>query len=313
MRITVGIPTYNRSNYLKETLESVLTQSWDDLEIIVSDNASEDNTKDVVDSIISMFPTRRIIYNRNDKNFGAYYNWKKCIEMATGDFFVMLSDDDLLLPDAIKNLYQGFFEQTVLCIGNLIFIDGAGNATGEHDNPSGRLETYAFWDARLQKGFHDTPSAVMYRTKLAKQYFPIIEECGSCVDLALDLLIAIKGEVNCIDTKVTQYRIHEKNDSKNFYRCASSHINIIDFMKNYGIENKMMLLLERYCYDIICYNALSSLYLNKNINEFQKCVYLLKNKKVTNSFSALLFLLKYIIRKGYKRLYHTDWSLNNRF
>ena len=49
MRITVGIPTYNRSNYLKETLESVLTQSWDDLEIIVSDNASEDNTKDVME------------------------------------------------------------------------------------------------------------------------------------------------------------------------------------------------------------------------------------------------------------------------
>lgn len=94
VKLTVGIPTFNRAELLTQAIESVLAQSFRDFRLIVSDNASEDNTRDVVRS----FGDDRIEYVRSEQNVGAIANINRLIELADTEFLMLLPDDDVLYP-----------------------------------------------------------------------------------------------------------------------------------------------------------------------------------------------------------------------
>lgn len=93
-KLTVGIPTFNRSSWLGETIESVLAQTFTAFRLIVSDNASEDETTKVVRS----FGDERIDYVRSEANIGAIGNLNRLIALAKTQFLLLLPDDDVLYP-----------------------------------------------------------------------------------------------------------------------------------------------------------------------------------------------------------------------
>jgi len=92
--VSVCIPTYNRAGLLHECITSVLAQTFEDFELIVSDNASTDATTDVVNG----FADSRIRYSRNSSNIGHLENFNRCLRLATGEFVVLFFDDDVMLP-----------------------------------------------------------------------------------------------------------------------------------------------------------------------------------------------------------------------
>src|SRR5690242_9857238 len=93
-KLTVGIPTFNRARWLREAIESVLGQTFTGYRLIVSDNASEDDTPDVVRS----FGDERINYVRSEVNVGAVGNLNRLIALANTEFLLLLPDDDVLHP-----------------------------------------------------------------------------------------------------------------------------------------------------------------------------------------------------------------------
>ena len=98
--LSVVIPTRERAITLKETLRTVVTQDYTNLEIIVSDNCSNDNTKEIVDG----FNDSRIIYTTTSKRVGMASNWEHGLSLVTGDYVMFLGDDDGLLPDACSDI-----------------------------------------------------------------------------------------------------------------------------------------------------------------------------------------------------------------
>src|SRR4051794_29936209 len=98
MRVTVGIPTFNRSGMLRGAIESVLAQTYPDFRVLVSDNASDDDTPDVVRS----FGDDRIHYVRAEQNIGAAGNFRRVLELADTEFLVILPDDDVLYPGHLR-------------------------------------------------------------------------------------------------------------------------------------------------------------------------------------------------------------------
>ena len=103
-KVTIGIPTWNRSSYVVEAIRSALAQSYQNLEIIVSDNASTDDTWEK----LQQFQDNRIALLRQQSNIGGIANLNACLRHATGEFFLLLSDDDLLAHRAIEELSAPF-------------------------------------------------------------------------------------------------------------------------------------------------------------------------------------------------------------
>ncbi|MFB3817878.1 MAG: glycosyltransferase [Candidatus Methylomirabilales bacterium] len=96
---SVCIPTYNRAAILRETVRSVLDQTLPDYEVVISDNASSDDTPEVVRA----FADPRVRYHRNPRNVGAHENWKQVLRLARGRFIAPLTDDDRMLPENLAH------------------------------------------------------------------------------------------------------------------------------------------------------------------------------------------------------------------
>ncbi|MBV9155906.1 MAG: glycosyltransferase family 2 protein, partial [Acidobacteriaceae bacterium] len=104
--VTIAIPTYNRSHFVVRAIQSVLSQAYHDLQLVVSDNASDDDTV----ARIAQIQDHRLLLIRQPQNFGYLRNLNTCLENAKGELFVMLSDDDVLEPTFVERLSQPFIE-----------------------------------------------------------------------------------------------------------------------------------------------------------------------------------------------------------
>lgn len=104
---SICIPNYNYSKYIGQSLQSVLDQSCQDFEIIVADNASTDDSLEVIASYAAKSEKIRIIQNRYNIGFGP--NVQKATQAAQGDFLIVLSSDDLMLPGALE-IYKSVIE-----------------------------------------------------------------------------------------------------------------------------------------------------------------------------------------------------------
>lgn len=105
--LSICIPTYNRSHYFKKCVESIISQdgfNTKDIEILISDNASPDNTEEIVKSFQDKFPNIR--YIKNDTNLGAERNILNLLNNFKGEYFFLLTDDDILLPNSLAKLKQ---------------------------------------------------------------------------------------------------------------------------------------------------------------------------------------------------------------
>ena len=103
-KVTIAIPTFNRRDYLEAALRSSLAQTYANLEVIVSDNASTDGTP----QLLAGFSDPRLVTLRQDTNLGMMGNWDACLARASGTYFILLSDDDLLEPEAIATMVDAF-------------------------------------------------------------------------------------------------------------------------------------------------------------------------------------------------------------
>ena len=92
MKIQIFIPTFNRSEKLKKAVLSVLNQTWPDLQVVVLDNHSTDNTQQVIASLMTSDP--RVTSVRRESNIGMIANFNSIGGLVTGDYFSVLADDD---------------------------------------------------------------------------------------------------------------------------------------------------------------------------------------------------------------------------
>lgn len=96
-RVSIGLPVYNGERYLAATIESILAQSFEDFELIVSDNASADGTAEICRRFAAR--DRRVRLFRHARNLGAGPNYDSCFHKARGDYFKWAAHDDMLAPD----------------------------------------------------------------------------------------------------------------------------------------------------------------------------------------------------------------------
>lgn len=150
--VSICIPTYCGAAFLPATIESVLHQSHANFEIWIVDDASPDDTADVVRA----FPDARIHYLRNERNLGPNANWNRCLELARGKYYKLLPQDDLLEPGSLAEqvgiLEADSEEKIALVFGSRLIIDHRGRRY--FNRGLGR----AFWTAKAAR--IDGPSLI---------------------------------------------------------------------------------------------------------------------------------------------------------
>lgn len=131
--VTIAIPTYNRAaGFLQGALRSAVAQTYQNIEILVSDNCSTDNTEELVRSLADS----RVEYIKHRENIGANNNWNYCLQKARGTYFHLLHDDDLIDPDFIAECMSAANGDTsagVIRTGTRV-IDAGGNAKSTRIN-----------------------------------------------------------------------------------------------------------------------------------------------------------------------------------
>lgn len=121
--VSIGIPTFNRFYYLKEAIQSILSQDYENIEVIISDNCSNDETEAYCSDLA--LNNAKVTYIRQSTNIGAAKNFEYVLNQASGDFFMWLADDDRCESEFITELMSEFQkdESIVLCASGLKIIN----------------------------------------------------------------------------------------------------------------------------------------------------------------------------------------------
>lgn len=115
LKVSIGMPVYNGEKYIKQALDSLLAQTFVDFELIISDNASTDNTEAICQTYL--LKDKRIKYYRQVENLGASKNFQVVLRKANGSYFMWAASDDLWDINWLDNLYQNI----LLTRRNMVF------------------------------------------------------------------------------------------------------------------------------------------------------------------------------------------------
>lgn len=211
--VCICIPTYNAAVTIRETLESILAQSYTNLVIHVSDNASTDETLKIVESVSDA----RVRIHRQEKNIGAEGNFNCCIQLAEGKYTAIFHADDIYEPDMVVR-QVAFLEanpEAGAVFTEASTIDETGNKIGEIRLPKGIASSGGLYDfATMLKAvlrhsnFFICPS-VMVRTQVYQQEIKGWrgEQFKSSADLDLWLRILQQHPVGYLPERLMRYRI----------------------------------------------------------------------------------------------------------
>lgn len=132
--VTIGLPVFDGEAYLEEAIRSVLRQSLDDFELVISDNASTDRTGQIGADFAAT--DRRVRYRRNARNVGAAANYDLTFHAARGPYFKWLAHDDRLAPQYLERTVAVLEarSEVVLCNARVRYIDGSGRSIGFYDS-----------------------------------------------------------------------------------------------------------------------------------------------------------------------------------
>lgn len=151
--ITAIIPTYERSKLLKRAIKSIQNQTYKNLIIAVFDNASKDDTAQVVSEFASK--DSRIKYFQREKNLGPFLNYALAVQAVETEYFSLMADDDVLLPDFYEKVVEGLKRcdfKAKIVITNVLKIDSDFNAISSKMNryPQGFYDVMKGFDFMLQ-------------------------------------------------------------------------------------------------------------------------------------------------------------------
>lgn len=228
MSIDVAIPNYNYGRYLAECINSVLMQDVEDLRVLVIDNASTDESRDVAREIAGTDP--RVEIRLREQNLGPHASFNEAIDWAAGDHFTILCSDDCLAPGALRRAVAVLEENP-----NLAFVYGKDVPLRENEPKaeianvsSARYETVSghhFIERFCKRGVFQIPGATMVvRTQAHKAAGYYRPELPHSDDYDLWLRLAMLGDVAELDTIQAMLRIHSANRSNAFARLQIDHI-----------------------------------------------------------------------------------------
>ena len=240
--VTIAIPTYNRADgYLREALASAMNQTYQNIEIIVSDNCSTDNTERFVKGISDP----RLRYFRHNKNIGANNNFNYCLEQANGDYFLLLQDDDMIDNDFVEVCMTdaNHSNDTGIIRTGTRVIDSEGKVIAEPTNNVVGLSTEEFFLGWFAGKTVLYLCSTLFHTKRLKEVGGFTSKRNLFQDVMAEVqLVARYGRIDIRDIKASFRRHHgEMTFAVKVRDWCEDSLELLDVMCNLASENKALI------------------------------------------------------------------------
>ncbi|MFZ3388763.1 glycosyltransferase [Buttiauxella gaviniae] len=229
--ISVCIVTYNHEKYIRKCVESIIGQSVDAaFEIIISNDASTDNTKLILDDLVLLYPEKLRVVNLVE-NVGPYKNYRILHELARGKYIAHCDGDDYWLPSKLRKQMQ--------------FFDNNGDCTAVYTNAIVKDEfdteynaIFNNWvaekfnlDYLVEKGNFLNHSSMIYRRDLKDLVIP---SSPKFIDYMIHINLAKEGSLGYINEPLVVYRV---NTAESLIRNQSNNISlmVIDALRSVAL------------------------------------------------------------------------------
>ena len=217
--VSICIPVYNGEPYILKTLNSALNQTYKNIEVIIFDDCSTDKSAEIIKTLKDC----RIIYHLNDRNYGAFINFQKCVEACNGDFIKLLNDDDLLKPNAIETQVNVLINNpdVSLCIT-------ATNVINEFDDIIMKRQLYkkslkingkktAKKSLLSGRNIYGEPSTVLFRRDKSRQVGNFANDLHISSDLDYWIRLSYVGDIYYINEFLSDWRVSSTNDTSSLF------------------------------------------------------------------------------------------------
>ncbi len=243
-KVSICIPTFNRVDLLPFAIESVLQQTYEDFELIVCDDGSQDSTPE----LMSQYIDSRIKYIRHPQNIGKSNNMRSGFDAAKGEYFMKFDDDDRLTPDFIAHTVVILDQDSIDFVGTDHWVIDINNV---RDESKTQENSYRWGRNNLPAGVVDNLLEVVF----VKQSFQIgatlfrrqtLQELGfmqpnwqNCEDNDLFVRLALAGKKGYyLPELLMEYRFH--GEQRDFHRAIRYLQDKLRYLGSYKFESEKL-------------------------------------------------------------------------
>lgn len=276
--ISIALAAYNGSKYIREQLDSILSQTYQNFELIVCDDCSTDNTWQILEEYAAK--DIRIKIFKNEKNLGFKKNFEKTVSLCSGQYIALSDQDDIWLPDHLELLLSKIDGCTIAC-GNaeLVSDDGTSLNITSDNNYRFLYKDGNYLYMLLLRGCKFQGALMLLPSEFAKKVLPIPERIGYH-DMWFAACACMENGINYSTEIISKYRVHSSNvTEQSHYKYVTGLVK--QFFSD-GIKTEAF----AYC------DELRRIYGFQNavFNEIYDVIQRIKNKRL--SFGDIKFLWK---------------------
>ena len=254
--VSVIIPNYNHAPYLHERIDSVLNQTFQDFEVIILDDCSTDNSREIIEGYRGHEKIRYIEYNEVNSG-NTFVQWKKGLDQAQGDWIWIAESDDFNDNSFIEKLSSRFIDENALIFSKSFMINEKKQIIGELPLNEEVAQSFSlngkdFIKQRmLAVNFIPNASAVIFNRRTYLETRNKIENLTLSGDYHLWLLMLSIGNVSYINTPLNYYRYHQQtvrnrqNNMRIYLKESELNLKILA-----QIEENHSLLMDKWIFQV---------------------------------------------------------------
>lgn len=212
--VSIAMTTYNGEKYLREQIDSILSQTIQEFELIICDDCSNDSTVEILKEYVSKDSRIKVFFN--EFNLGFLKNFEKAIDLCSGDYIALSDQDDIWIPEHLEILQKAIIDRKCSLVGaNALLVDSNNNDIGcklindgNFPNAKGEYE-FLLLHRNIFQG-----CSLMFKKTILKRALPFPKDI-KFHDWYLALVASEEKGVCYIDMPITRYRQHSNNVTGN--------------------------------------------------------------------------------------------------
>lgn len=207
----MALAAYNGEEFIREQIDSILSQTVQDFELVAVDDCSSDSTWSVLQEFARK--DKRIRAYKNQENLGFKKNFEKALSLCQGDYVALCDQDDIWLPNHLEALYARLGQKSLVC-GNSELINKDGSSMGRTLFEEQRFSYLggSYLPMLVLRGCKGQGASMLLRGTFAKKAMPVPQGVYAH-DHWLAAAACVDGGMEYFDQVVTKYRLHGKNET----------------------------------------------------------------------------------------------------